>query len=428
MTGPSWSMPSDGQSAVPSSEVRETREEEPPPPPPETEKLRQDSNNAAWSSYQPERPDMSERLTETTDSTAPDPSGAADDESNLEPEASAPAELWKRSDGDTEGTVELRSAERTPSRKETDDAAWGSYRPGEAAGSAGDDVAVVQPAEGDEIPAAPVEADTKQPVREEAEGPSGTEEYETSGAEGSSEGTRPSVGEADRGERIAQARQEVEEANNDRPPEQEQMANDARAAIDAAYEARDVELGKPANAEALADFREPALERFQLDDESRVKATELGHQLASELPTERWADAGPETRADATRRFGADLSDRLDIPRTTPIFDDRMAARELGSSQGDQIWLNDRLKYESDPTDMIETLAHESRHQWQDAVLKGTLDHPTGDQGLTKMVEGNIFYQSDYRNSDWTYAANYREVDAEAFARAVSRAYNEHRH
>ena len=93
-----------------------------------------------------------------------------------------------------------------------------------------------------------------------------------------------------------------------------------------------------------------------------------------------------------------------------------------GTSQGDIVRINNHVLAADSPRDMIETMAHEYRHQWQDQVLEGQLEHPLGWGGLTALTYGDISYKSD---ANWPekYAANYRELDAEAFARTVYESY-----
>lgn len=69
-------------------------------------------------------------------------------------------------------------------------------------------------------------------------------------------------------------------------------------------------------------------------------------------------------------------------------------------------------------------MAHEYRHQWQESVISGEIQHPLGDEGRKVLAAAAESYEDDSYSLD-SYARNPQELDAEAFARIVSRAYNE---
>jgi hypothetical protein len=224
-------------------------------------------------------------------------------------------------------------------------------------------------------------------------------------------------------DRIDTARRAVDDAYLADPGTAESQTRlaEARSQVDVVFAEEDARLGSSSD-----DFRKKALDKFDLDPESTRRATELGRLLADEMPVASWEVADYASRHQATVDLGLDLSRQLDIPPNIPNVDPDMPIDQLGTSQGDLVRLNGRLLDNPDPTDMIETIAHEYRHQWQDGVINGKIEHPVGDSELYNLVSADISYPSD-RLRDAKYASNYCEVDAEAFARAVSKAYNDQR-
>ena len=197
---------------------------------------------------------------------------------------------------------------------------------------------------------------------------------------------------------------------------------DARGQVDAAYLAEDAEL-----LPAAGDFRQKALDAFGFDPESTQRAKALGEHLASEMPPQQWEVADEQQRDQAARDFGLELAKGLDLAPIAPILDANMPPRQLGLSRGDQVYVNRSLIENPDPSEIIQTLAHEYRHQWQDQVVKGRLEHPGGADDFFKLVSGDITYASDHER-DSKYVWNRSEVDAESFAQVASSAYNQARY
>jgi hypothetical protein len=193
----------------------------------------------------------------------------------------------------------------------------------------------------------------------------------------------------------------------------------ARDQVKAVFALEDAEL-----LGSSSDFRQEALDRFDLDPNSMRRATELGQALAKDMPLTRWEDENYSEREQTTRNFGLELSQKLDLAPKEPDIDPDMSPRLLGMSDGPLVRVNGGLLENGDPTQTIETVAHEYRHQWQDSVANGRLEHPEGGRDFVKLVSASKFYASDLKRES-RYAHNYLEVDAEAFARAVSKAYND---
>ncbi|MGH7870571.1 MAG: hypothetical protein ACREP9_23715 [Candidatus Dormibacteraceae bacterium] len=116
--------------------------------------------------------------------------------------------------------------------------------------------------------------------------------------------------------------------------------------------------------------------------------------------------------------------DALAIDRGSCVIDPSLLeGKDYGWSRGNEVHVGAWTLQNDDPTDVIETVAHEYRHQWQNRVIYGSLEHPGGEERRQELIQGDATYAQDIRNGQ--YASNGRETDAEAFARVVSAAYNE---
>jgi hypothetical protein len=370
-----------------SGESWESRDEEIIQPA-ESDSSRSEVDAAAWANYRPDGGEsgqiesISERMIGKSPETFPefDP-GLPDDRGSDAQSDTEPKEVWRRGEGDVEGEIDLQAQESESTPGEIDDAAWAN-----AAAALGAEGAVSERDGHDEQEVDDsVEIANEPPLMPEAPPP-------------------------------------VDDVRASK--DEDQFLADARANVQDVFEQRDKELGKPEIEPADFDFREPALEKFELDPESQAKASELGRQLATDFSLEEWKKSDYVGRLNQVTKASLTASSELGLPHVETNTDPYMGEDLLGTSQGDTITLNDRLLSADDPTPIVETLAHEIRHQWQKAVTEGKQEHPVGDSAFNGLVSADISYRSDAYGK-WTYAANYMEVDAESFARAVSKAFDD---
>ena len=168
--------------------------------------------------------------------------------------------------------------------------------------------------------------------------------------------------------------------------------------------------------------RDRALAGYALDSVSQKQAVACGESASQYLEPEQWRAADFESRMTALRAAEEVLTTELSLQPAPAMVDLSLNDRTLGWSDGERVGIAISTLEADTPTDMLETLAHEYRHQWQQKVISGELTHPAGEAGRMSLLEG----QATYQEYDFdAYVDNALELDAEAFAREFSGAYHE---
>jgi len=161
----------------------------------------------------------------------------------------------------------------------------------------------------------------------------------------------------------------------------------------------------------------PGLEDFVL----------VGARVAAEVPQTAWSQArgDPEERERLARMmhaavreaWGLPLSDALEFQDLGPTL--RGAFSLTDGSLRIAEWLLDR----DDPSDVLQTLAHENRHDMQRLMLAGRLSHPGGVAGQREL---DLWKRglAEYRPGEVEgYVYNPVETDARAAASGVVTGY-----
>lgn len=175
-------------------------------------------------------------------------------------------------------------------------------------------------------------------------------------------------------------------------------------------------------ADLVDDPRDRALEGYELDRESAGQAADLGHKLAERDFVDHWERGTPSDRIYLSLEVREMAGNSLDIKALPLSFSDDMGG-DLGQTTPEGVKLNADLLEASDCTEAVRTVAHEYRHQWQAEVIEGSRLHPEGLSARMELMKAAENYQADRQLLD-SYLNNEMELDGEAFARAVTRAYN----
>ena len=177
----------------------------------------------------------------------------------------------------------------------------------------------------------------------------------------------------------------------------------------------------------LGDMWAPALRDFRLDDDSAARAVESGRNLANQTDLGRWAYSDHMARLDQLRQAERVVCRDLEIPVSPAMIDFSLeAGKDAGLTTRDHVSLAGWLTTEQSPDQLIVTLAHEYRHQWQLRVIEGEIPHPEGAAGRERLIDGVRSYVAE--DADWdmlAYTHNGLETEAEAYARAVGAAFDD---
>lgn len=199
---------------------------------------------------------------------------------------------------------------------------------------------------------------------------------------------------------------------------------DARAALDAALEPTSDVAIPGSHLKGGDDFRQEALDSFELDRESEARAAECGRKLAEEGLDQQWREGDFGARLDAKADIAEAARESLDVAPAQVMVED-LPRTLAGYSRGEVIGVGAWTLEEPAPEEIVKTIAHEYRHQWQDAVIRGDVEHPLGEAGQEFLTEGERTYAADLDDTSGRYSRNPRELDAEAFAIKTWEEYNQ---
>ena len=170
------------------------------------------------------------------------------------------------------------------------------------------------------------------------------------------------------------------------------------------------------------DARARALAGYELDVSSSAQAARCGERAAQIFSPDQWRVADLSSRLSDFRTAEQVITDELSVERAPAVLDPGLTSEQdtMGWSDGERVVVAAWTVEADTPTDMLETLAHEYRHQWQQKVIDGDLVHPDGEAARAALADGKATYQTyDFD----AYVDNALELDAEAFALTVSRGY-----
>lgn len=175
-----------------------------------------------------------------------------------------------------------------------------------------------------------------------------------------------------------------------------------------------------------ADRDEPASDH--LDEGTRTRLVDAATDLRERLPPDRWEGSDRAGRAEMLGDVQGSVCRGLDTDATQLSIDEDLQPNQDGWSNSDtgEVGINHRLLDEADPTETIKTIAHEYRHNWQQEVIRGEIEHPLGPEAREELIEADRNYERD-REDLVSYMNNPLEKDAEAVAELFVRAYQRRR-
>lgn len=172
----------------------------------------------------------------------------------------------------------------------------------------------------------------------------------------------------------------------------------------------------------LRDERADSIATYRLDSPSQFAARELGRRLASRAPESLWATKEVNGRSATAEFIAIDCARELGIRPRTLAFDATIDG--YGSLDLDRglITIHEQLLHDDDPRELIMTIAHETRHAWQQDVISGAIRHPAGEEQRRKLARASEAYQADLADFG-AYLWNELERDSEKFADVAYREY-----
>jgi hypothetical protein len=166
-----------------------------------------------------------------------------------------------------------------------------------------------------------------------------------------------------------------------------------------------------------------ALDAYQLDETSFRKAVECGAFMAHACEAKRWPDIDIPSRLDSLHNYVAVTTDRLESSPCDVYVDPECKPPKSGWTQGKTIAVGEWALKDNDPSHVVEVVAHEGRHRWQNDVIDGKVEHPAGEWARSGLSIARENYDPTGQSIEGYYL-NELELDAESFSRVAVTAYH----
>ena len=187
--------------------------------------------------------------------------------------------------------------------------------------------------------------------------------------------------------------------------------------------------------ETLKDISQKPMESSERLSEA-MEAREYGIKEGAEVACrcftpeiiQNWGNMSLEERNQVLQEYAVGIGKALDIDfkgivwREFPTENGRYT---FGENSGDG-WLHLNVECLANPADlmrMVDTIAHEARHQFQFEAMQNPEKYPIDDAAIKEWMVGNAVYTTELPSAydPWGYTYNPTETDARYYGEAMVR-------
>lgn len=177
------------------------------------------------------------------------------------------------------------------------------------------------------------------------------------------------------------------------------------------YDIKDFFRGNDADAKVLENLGQNFVEQrdFGLD-----KCTEAAKEIFNLGVVENWANLSKEQRKEIAGAYAASVADAFELRNYTGVYFDDLEPGVSGYNNGDgSVHLsNDIVEAWTSPLEIMNTITHELRHQYQSEAIQG-LHNVSDDVVMEWATATEIYnYNQPYCYDPWGYTYNPLEIDA----------------
>lgn len=179
-------------------------------------------------------------------------------------------------------------------------------------------------------------------------------------------------------------------------------------------------IGNDTDAKAIEKLGDNFVEQrdFGLD-----KCTESAKEIFNPGVIENWSDLSTEQRKEISGVYAAEVANAFELQNYTGVYFEDLEQGVMGYNNGDgNIHLsNELIKAWTSPLEIMNTITHELRHQYQFEAVQGY--HNVADDVRNEWATAQEIYNYDqpYCYDPWGYTYNPLEIDARYAGETVVR-------
>lgn len=178
--------------------------------------------------------------------------------------------------------------------------------------------------------------------------------------------------------------------------------------------------GNDADAKAIENLGENFVEErdFGLD-----KCTEAAKEIFNSGIIENWSNLSLEQRKEIADAYAAEVANAFELQNFTGVYFENLDPGVMGYNNGDgSIHLsNDLITAWTSPLEIMNTITHELRHQYQFEAVQGYHNVPEDVVKEWATAQQIYNYDQPYCYDPWGYTYNPLEIDARYAGETVVR-------
>lgn len=154
-----------------------------------------------------------------------------------------------------------------------------------------------------------------------------------------------------------------------------------------------------------------------------AECTEAAKEIFTPEVIERWGSMSPEERAELASEYGDRVAESFELVNYNGIVFQPMEPGCNGYNNGDgHAYISERLiNTQQSPLQIVDTLTHELRHQYQNECMNGF--HNIPEETRNEWIQGAMTYTNTkpWAEDPWGYKYNPLEIDARYAGESVVR-------
>lgn len=152
------------------------------------------------------------------------------------------------------------------------------------------------------------------------------------------------------------------------------------------------------------------------------ECTEAAKQIFSPEVLENWASMSPEERMEKAHEYGERVAESFQlVDYKGVVFEPMEGKNGYNKGDGHAYISTDLVNEQRSPLQLVDTITHELRHQYQSECIQGY--HFVPDSTRTEWINGMLAYTTEmpWAEDPWGYKYNPLETDARYAGESVVR-------
>ncbi len=177
------------------------------------------------------------------------------------------------------------------------------------------------------------------------------------------------------------------------------------------------------NSNDARSIENPGEASFEEREFGLDKCSEAAKEIFNPGVIENWANFSKEQRKEIAGVYAKEVAEAFELRTYTGIYFEDMDADTAGYNMGDgRIYLSNTLvEAWQSPLDVLNTVTHELRHQYQHEAIRGGHNIPEDVREEWRVAEKIYNYNKPYCYDPWGYTYNPLEIDSRYAGETVIR-------